>query len=221
MLKGFEYVGMTGGNGPRQNRVGPTGEIVADPGRGMFMGNRGGVLHVDSRRLGVSRWKNRTWIACRLDFKGRRRSVMSPGRYTELFFLDEAVSFAAGNRPCAECRRGSYNAFAACWSVNGPRPGAGAMDSVLHAARVDARTRTQVTSVAAIESLPDGAFIRLPGDPTPWLVRGDALRPFAFAGYGPPRPRPGSGEVEVLTPAPTLAVLRAGYPTVFHLSASV
>ena len=26
---------------------------------------------------------------------------MAPGRFTELFFLDEATAFAAGHRPCA------------------------------------------------------------------------------------------------------------------------
>ena len=82
---------------PLQNRVTPTGEIVADPARGTLMGNRG-ILHDASRRLGAARWRHQHWISCRLSFKGRRRAVMAPHRYTELFFLDEATALAAGHR---------------------------------------------------------------------------------------------------------------------------
>src|SRR5262245_6485047 len=98
---------------PRQNRVTPWGEIVAMPERGTLMGNRG-LLH-DAEGQIMRPWRERRWIICLLDFKGRRRSVMSPGLYTELFFLDEATALAAGHRPCAECRRERFNAFRDAW----------------------------------------------------------------------------------------------------------
>src|SRR5579884_4294891 len=100
---------------PLQNRVSPYGEIFRDPARGTMMGNRGGCIHNDDREI-VRPFLNRRWIACVLEFRGRRRVVMSPRRYTELFFLDEAVAFSAGHRPCAECRRDRYRAFLNAWS---------------------------------------------------------------------------------------------------------
>ena len=82
---------------PLQNRVTPEGEIEANAARGTLMGNRG-ILHDAHRQLGKSRWKHPAWIACVLAFKGRRRELMRPGRYTELFFTDEAVALAAGHQ---------------------------------------------------------------------------------------------------------------------------
>src|SRR6478735_712658 len=96
---------------PRRNRVDPWGELIAVPERGALMGNRG-VLHDDEGRVRRD-FRLETWIACLLEFKGRRRPIMRPNHYTELFFLDEATSLAAGHRPCAECRRADYNAFRA------------------------------------------------------------------------------------------------------------
>ena len=94
---------------PLQNRVTPLGELIADPARGLVYGNRG-CLHDATGRIRRT-FAVKRWIACRLEFKGRRRSpLLQPGRYTELFFLDEATAFAAGHRPCAECRREDYNA---------------------------------------------------------------------------------------------------------------
>ena len=107
---------------PRQNRVTPFGDIVAVPARGMFMGNRG-CLHDASAQLTgriVRPYRLTNWIYCVLSFKGRHRQVMSPGRYTELFFLDEATALAAGHRPCAECQRGRYNEFMRCWAAGNP-----------------------------------------------------------------------------------------------------
>jgi hypothetical protein len=99
---------------PLQNRVTPSGEIVADPSRGLMMGNRG-CLHGQCRRLGASRWRSKLWICCLLDFKGVQRDPMPPGRWTALFFLDEATALAAGHRPCGYCRRGDYLDFAEAW----------------------------------------------------------------------------------------------------------
>ncbi|MEH6717608.1 MAG: hypothetical protein V7704_01905 [Aurantimonas endophytica] len=202
-----------------QNRVTPLGEIVADPARGTLMGNRG-VLHDDERRLGQSRWKHKPWIACTLLFKGRSRKPMTPGRYTELFFLDEATSLAAGHRPCAECRRADFNAFRAAWAAanegNG-LPSAVEMDAALHTARVDRWTRKQIRHERPATDLPDGVFILVNADP--WLVwRGRLLR-WTFGGYDATAPLP-RGMATVITPAPTVAALAAGYSPGVHASAA-
>jgi hypothetical protein len=191
----------------RQNRVLPTGEIVADPARGTFMGNRG-ILH-DAEG-------HKAWISCVLQFKGRRRQVMSPSRYTELFFLDEAVALAAGHRPCAECRRADYSAFQAAWqTAHGERLSAPEMDTRLHATRVESRTRRQVTHQAKADTLPDGTFLMWQG--RPHLLLGGLVYPYRAEGYDEFLPRP-SGMVEVLTPRPLVAVLAAGYKPALHES---
>ncbi|QDY68764.1 hypothetical protein [Qingshengfaniella alkalisoli] len=191
-----------------QNRVLPTGEIVADPVRGTVMGNRG-ILHSDDRTLRTARWTHPHWIICRLDFKNRRREVMAPQRYTELFFYDEAVALSAGHRPCAECRRGAYNRFLECWAVAfGNKPSADKMDRTLHHARVQSRTRRQIIHEADIESLPTGVFIA--HGETVGVIRARHFVPFIGPGYGAPKPVP-AGRAVVLTPAPTVAVLKAGY----------
>lgn len=194
---------------PLQNRVTPTGHIIADPARGALMGNRG-ILHDAERRLGAARWRHSHWIYCRLAFKGRRREIMAPRRWTELFFLDQATALAAGHRPCCECRRSDFLRFQEAWRrAFGVREArAGTIDRTLHQARVEPRSRCQIRFAAELDDLPDGAFVLLPN--TPLLLWGGQLYPWSPQGYGPPRPRP-SGRVCVLTPAPTIAVLRSGY----------
>ncbi len=100
-------------SGPLQNRVLPTGEIVADPARGMFTGNRG-IIHRPDGTLGTSRWSHPHWLVCTLTHpKGRYHGPMPDRGWSALFFLDEAVGFAAGHRPCHYCRRAAYQAFIA------------------------------------------------------------------------------------------------------------
>lgn len=186
-----------------QNRVLPTGEIVADPARGLFTGNRG-CLHDEQKRLGKARWKGRAWIICELEFKGWKRQVMTPRSWTELFFLDEAVALAAGHRPCALCRRGAYRAYREAW---GGHPAAVDMDAALHGARLGERVWQDC------EGLPDGVFVAVAGQS--FLLFGNKMWPFAPAGYGGAVARV-RGRVEVVTPAPTVAVLRAGYRPILH-----
>ena len=100
---------------PLPNRVDPFGDLFATPTRGTLFGNRGGKFHRDDKTLGSRRWASRQWICCVLKFKGRQRNVW--GRYyTELFFLDEVTAFAAGHRPCFECRRRDAERFAVLFS---------------------------------------------------------------------------------------------------------
>jgi hypothetical protein len=132
----------TGAPMPRQNRVNPFGEIIATPERGTFMGNRG-VLHDDEGRI-RRKWQGKRWIVCVLEFRGRKRKVMTPSRYTELFFLDEATALAAGHRPCAECRRERFTSFCCAWQQAHPQKGGSQssafdIDACLHAERVAQR----------------------------------------------------------------------------------
>src|SRR6202166_2347919 len=128
---------------PLQNRLDPFGNLIRTSARGTMMGNRGGALHNADREI-VRRYKSRRWIACVLEFRGRHRDVMSANRYTELFFLDEAVAFAAGHRPCAECRRERCNAFRSAWSRAKEQdrlPFADDIDLELHPVRIDRRKK--------------------------------------------------------------------------------
>lgn len=196
---------------PLQNRVTPTGEIVAVDARGGFMGNRG-ILHDGNRRLGVSRWKHKAWIICRLSFRGRHRVLMTPGRYTELFFHDEAVAIAAGHRPCFECRRQDFYKWQAAWrDGNGGEdlPRAPAMDARLHAERVEPYTRRQKVWEAPLGELPDGTFLSQAGRPCLW--RGGQVLPWTHRGYGDPIPLSPRETVTVLTPPSSVGALRGGY----------
>jgi hypothetical protein len=203
---------------PLQNRVTPTGEIVADPARGLMMGNRG-CLHGPGRQLGASRWRSQLWICCVLDWKDRRRDPMPPGRWTALFFLDEATALAAGHRPCAYCRRRDFVAFAEAWRAArrlARPPLAREMDPVLHRERVD-RHRRQLTHRAPLAELPDGVMIRVGGRIGVWIA--GQLRPWSFHGYGAPVTVPSPGPVEVLTPPSIVAAMAAGYRPLLHPSA--
>ena len=200
-----------------QNRVTPLSELVADRARGLVYGNRG-CLHDEMGRI-RRRFNGRRWIACRLEFRGwRRGALMRPGRFTELFFLDEATAFAAGHRPCALCRREDYVRLGEIWrSLHPGEGGADAMDAQLHAERVAPRTRGQLRHDASLAELPDGTFVLREG--APWLVLGDELLRWTPAGYVERTPRPtGEGVRAVLiTPPSRAAVQRAGWDPVVPL----
>jgi hypothetical protein len=197
-----------------RNRGTPLGEVVSDPGRGLVYANRG-CLH-DMNGSIRRRYNGKRWIACRLEFRGWRRSpLLQAGRFTELFFLDEATAFAAGHRPCALCRRYDYNRFATIWSgLHTGRTGADAIDAQLHSERVDADTRAQRRYDTRLDELPDGAFVF--EDNAPWLVLGDELLRWTPGGYGERRPRLVE-RTALLTPPSLVAVLGAGWSGVVPL----
>jgi hypothetical protein len=183
------------------------------------MGNRGS-LHGTDRRLGTTRWRSKAWICCVLDWKGIRRDPMPPGRWTALFFFDEAVALAAGHRPCHYCRRRDFLLYAGAWATGRglpERPRAADMDAVLHHERVESRTRRQRTTVQDLDGLPDGAMVRFDGRPA--LVLGRKVLPWSWEGYGDGLRPPGLREVEVLTPPANLVVLQAGFAPLLHPSA--
>jgi len=209
---------------PRQNRVTPFGDFQAVSAKGSMMGNRG-ILHDENGVLGSARWRHLNWVACTLSFKGRKRTIMEPGHYTELFFCDEAVALAAGHRPCAECRRGDFRRFMSSWREAHGVPlidplKAPDVDRKLHAARVR-RDKSQITFELTLGAVPEGAFIELPNERgKAWLVWGDQIRLWSHEGYGEARQIDPELTVNVLTPEPTVRVLAAGYKPTLHSTAT-
>ena len=179
------------------------------------MGNRGGRLHDSQRKLGARRWVNRAWICCKLAFNDRHRKVWG-NSYTELFFLDEVTAFAAGHRPCFECRRKDAERFALLFSGQKQRASAAAMDRILQAERLDGKAKR--SHRIRLDTLPDGAMISEDGHAI--AVRGNYVLPWTPDGYSRSRLRPHGIDVDVLTPPSILSVLRRGYSPLWHPSAT-
>ena len=230
------------GRVPDPNRVTPFGQIEPIDQRGLLMGNRG-CLHRQPREI-ARPWQVRRWITCVLEHKGWVAPRWEPGRWTPLFFWDEAVALAAGHRPCALCRRPAFTAWIDAWEAAfGDRPRVDPMDRRMHADRVDGRAQRRHR--ASWCDLPAGTFVALPpavtgalaaartgavpgraaahpavADDVPALVLDDRLVPWSVAGYGPPVDRPARGDATVLTPQATVEVVGHGYRPAVHPSAS-
>lgn len=204
---------------PARNRVTPAGDVVATPLRGAWTGNRG-ILH-EGREI-VRFHASDLWITCALEFRGRHDVQWRPHHFTWLFFHDEAVSLAAGHRPCAECRRDDYNAYRRAWvdGLGGDPPSAKEINRRLHGERIVRGSHQRCLHPVPWPDLPNGAFVQL-DDSTPALVVGDALREWTPDGYGTTRQRPRTGTATALTPPASLAVLSAGYPVQIDPSALV
>ena len=216
---------------PRQNRVTPYGELIAVPDRGMFWGNRGPLLDREGRPVRYSR--GQAWVICVLSFKGRRRQQWTPGRLTELYFLDEATGLAAGHRPCGECRYREYQAFKRAWARDAGSPasgppgapsgappgapsGAPEIDARLHADRLTG-TGQRRTYRAPLAGLPSGTMVEIGG--APWLVHDGRLLAWTPGGYRQRAVEAPGDLAAVITPRATVAVLAAGYRPVLHPSA--
>lgn len=202
---------------PRRNRVTPFGEIVAIRERGTIMGNRG-VIHNAAGQI-VREWKLNRWIICLLEFKGRRRRVMTPGRWTELYFLDEATALAAGHRPCAECRRERFDAFRTAWAAANREkpPTAPEIDEQLHHERV-ADDYSKKTYIEDLGKLPDGVAVTLDDPAQAYLFWCRRLLRWTARGYQPAPPSRRKN-VRVLTPRSTVRAMQAGYVPAVHPSA--
>jgi len=207
---------------PRPNRVTPFGGLDAVTDKGLFLGNRGD-LHAADGSLSRRRWALKAWICCTLTSKSGNRVVFDrPGRYYPLFFADEATALAAGHRPCAMCRHGDYQRFKQCWQAARGAGGflsAQSIDRDLHSARIDA-DRRQVRFASRLGDLPDGTMLVLDGaaGPARLLWRGATWR-WSHGGYDDPRGAAPEVLADVLTPAPIVDVLAAGYKPVIHPSA--
>jgi hypothetical protein len=205
---------------PLQNRVTPQGEIIADPHRGLFTGNRGIIHDPQTRTLLARRWTSKAWLVCVCDYKGRRRDVMGTRSWTELFFLDEATALAAGHRPCFFCRRADAGAFVAAWE-QGNRvvdARAGRIDAVLHRERLDRRSKRSHPLPGGLADLPDGAMVRA-GNGDYLMLRGRALR-WSTGGYRR-ADDVSRRDAALLTPPSTVRALLSGYRPVLHPSATV
>lgn len=195
-----------------QNRVNPMGDIIRTPSRGAWMGNRG-LIHNDKQQI-IRPYRLIPWITCVLIFKNRRRKVMSPGLYTELFFLDEATAFSAGHRPCMECRRYDHLRFKRCWIKGNPsyhyndKTTIPQIDAVIHSERI-AADKTKLTYEEEINRLPDGTFVL--HDEKPFLIKGDKMYPWASEGYGKGIVRPEVMTMTILTPRSIVNTFTAGY----------
>jgi hypothetical protein len=200
---------------PLQNRVKPTGEIVATPARGMFVGNRGIIHDPATRTILKRRWSTNAWITCVLEFRGRRRKVWQRRSWTELFFLDEATSLAAGHRPCFYCRREDARRFRAAWEKGNRKSDVLApdMDAVLHRERLASGKRLHPLPMA-IEKLPDGVMVRS-GEESFLIVAG---RPLLWTPSGYRAAKGGIEDVRLLTPPSTVRAILAGYRPVIHSS---
>jgi len=195
-----------------QNRVDPQGNIIKTSARGAWLGNRG-QLHGDTKTI-LRPFKLKAWLICVLEFKDRHRQVMAPNLYTELFFFDEATAFAAGHRPCFECRRDDANRFKVAWLKGNPEYGfdhkvlIGKIDEIIHQERID-KNGHKVTFEAVIEDLPDGVFIQM--DAEPYLLADKIIRHWTPFGYEQGAPLPASAMVTVLTPKSVVNAFCSGY----------
>jgi hypothetical protein len=202
---------------PLQNRVTPTGHIIATPHRGLFVGNRGIIHDPATRTLLKKRWSTPAWLTCVLQLRGRRRKVMARRSWTELFFLDEATAFAAGHRPCFYCRRDDANRFRAAWEEgNGVREVlAPEMDAVLHRERLASGKKLHPLPTT-LEKLPDGTMVQA-GDDSFLIAKGKALK-WSPAGYIKAAREPENAKL--LTPPSIARAFAAGYRPLLHPSAS-
>ncbi len=202
---------------PLQNRVTPSGDIIATPHRGLFTGNRGIIHDPATKTLLNKRWSTPAWITCVCEFRGWRRKVMGGRSWTELFFLDEATAFAAGHRPCFFCRRDDANRFRSAWEEGNrvARVLARDIDAVLHRERLDRGKKRLHPLPMPLTELPDGAMVHAGGE-SYLIVQGRALR-WSFEGYAPMEIDTASAML--LTPPSTLRALAAGYRPVLHASA--
>ena len=193
---------------PAQNRVTPEGEVVAISLRGAWTGNRG-IVHEGSRI--VRSHASDLWITCALRFRDRWSEQWQPHHFTWLYFHDEAVSFAAGHRPCAECRRDAYRSYRDAWAdaFGVPPPSATQMNRQLHGERIVRGTHTRRVHAMPWRGLPEGVFVRAADGPA--VVTDDHLTTWTRTGYGARLPRPRLGEAAVITPPSSVAALRAGY----------
>jgi hypothetical protein len=201
---------------PLQNRVTPSGDIIATAQRGMFTGNRG-IIHDPATKTLTRRWASRAWLTCVCEFRGRRREVMGGRSWTELFFLDEATALAAGHRPCFFCRRDDANRFRAAWE-QGNGVGdvlARDIDAVLHRERLDGRAKRLHPLPAPLARLPDGAMVQDRAESF-LVLQGRALL-WSPAGYRATGSL--SQDAMLLTPPSTLRAMSAGYRPVLHRSA--
>lgn len=214
-------------NSNLQNRIDPWGKLHAASARGAWMGNRG-ILHDENKQI-VRPWQHNGWVTCRLDYEANIRTgatgwdkLFTPGNYSELFFLDEATAFAAGHRPCAQCRNRRYREFKATWVaanrefVEPDDPAIKEIDKVLQSERTFGMEK--MTFDAELGLLPNGTIIDLKG--AAYLVWRGQLYAWSFAGYEAVKTKTQPSTVVcVLTPPSIVRMFAKGFVPQVHNSA--
>ena len=194
-----------------QNRVDPLGNLIRTKARGCWTGTRG-VIHNDQQEI-VRPFKLKAWLTCQLSFKERKRIIMSPNRYTELFFLDEATAFAAGHRPCCECRRNDFNQFKSLWIIGNPgfdfdkKTAIKKIDHVLHEERIN-KNQSKIFFNEKADQIPNGTFILF--DENPYLVLNGLMLLWTPFGYNIGVKLP-ADLLTVITPKSIVNTFKAGY----------
>ena len=201
---------------PLQNRVTPSGDIIATPHRGLFTGNRG-IIHDPMTKTLTRRWAGKAWLTCVCEFRGRRRAVMGGRSWTELFFLDEATALSAGHRPCFFCRRDDALKFRAAWEQGNGVSDVRVrdMDAVLHRERLSEGKKRLHALTVPPQGLPDGAMVQQAGES--FLIARDQTWLWSPAGYR--KTQKPLQDAMLLTPPSTLRALSAGYRPLLHPSA--
>jgi hypothetical protein len=195
-----------------QNRVNPLGHIIKTPEHGKWLGNRG-VIHNEDKEI-VRPYKVKAWIICELEFRGRHREVMTPNRWTELFFFDEATAFSAGHRPCFQCRYKAHILFKEMWLKGNPQFGynmktpVSEIDAIIQHERM-ADDKSKQTYEASLEGLPNGTFVLF--DNEPHLINAGKLHRWSPAGYAQPINFPEIEKITVLTPQSIVNAFTTGY----------
>ena len=190
--------------------------------RGLFTGNRGCLVDNDSEL--VRHHRGNLWIVCVLSYRNWKSPLDQPGRWTPLFFLDDAVALAAGHRPCGLCRRDDYLSYQRALTVGLDADRlvpATEMNRRLAAERLRRgrgldRAADRKIWATDVSELPDGAVIVDQGQPC--LVRGGHVFEFDFTGWRTPRARPEGRQVDVLTPPVSVTALRNGFVPRLHES---
>ncbi len=205
---------------PLQNRINPFSKIIATPERGEWTGNRG-VIHNEQKEI-IKNYAVKYWITCKLKYKEMHRKVMTPNRWTELFFLDEATAFAAGHRPCGFCRYTNFKLFKTLWlQANGKKYGLtddvkmNIIDNIIHQERLN-ENNTQKTFIASLHTLPNGVFVILPTKEKAYLWHQQNLYEWSFKGYTKIMQFNKNQTVQVLTPYSYVEVFRKGYQPQIH-----
>lgn len=201
-----------------QNRIDPWGKLNASDARGHWLGNRG-ILHNEQQKI-IRTHTHKAWVTCQLHFKNRKRQIFAPNSYSELFFLDEATAFAAGHRPCAECRRERFNEFKQHWiAANGENPATaklpiGEIDRQLHTERIN-KSGSKVSYLAIANDLPDGTLFAY--NHQAFLIWNRFYYVWLFEGYTKSAFDSINEQVEVLTPRSVVNTFKAGLkPEVHH-----
>lgn len=205
---------------PYQNRVTPRGDLIATPERGSLMGNRG-ILHKGDRIVRQS--MHRGWITCLLEHEDNHREVMGEGRYTSLFFLDEATAYSAGHRPCFSCQPERFYQFKDSWAKTNARyynlsnPTMANIDRVLHRERIT-RKHEKVTYTDNALNVARGAFVEYEGKILLKWGEGNRFHEWTAAGYVSSITLPNSKQVTVLTPRSIVKMFKNGFVTGVHES---